>query len=102
MLMTEPSARHFGGAQAGDLFAQGKTMPKLEMPLPNLELAVSQALSTTPGKIHPHDQVFSGLFGHGRVVELLKNAEGYAYGHRIQFENGMEAELLITDVVTRH
>jgi hypothetical protein len=77
-------------------------MPKLEMPLSNLELAGSQALAADADKVHPHDQIFSGLFGPGRVVELLKNADGYAYGHRIRFENGMEAELLITDVVTRH
>jgi hypothetical protein len=48
------------------------------------------------------DRFHSGMFGQGEVVQLLTDAEGCAYGHRIRFENGMEAELLITDVPTRH
>lgn len=55
-----------------------------------------------PDAVHPEDRVYSGLFGTGRVVELLKNDEGYAYGHRIVFDNGMEAQLLITELPIRH
>ncbi|MDB5977730.1 MAG: hypothetical protein JWR07_4490 [Nevskia sp.] len=79
-------------------------MSKLEMPSSRLEAAGLPGLSAVgqENEPHPQDRVVSGLFGNGRVVALLKNAEGYAYGHRIQFENGMEAELLITGVATRH
>lgn len=82
----------------------GVNMTKLEMPPSHLEISASPGLSTVgqESETHPQDLVVSGLFGNGRVVALLKNAEGYAYGHRIQFENGMEAELLITGVATRH
>jgi hypothetical protein len=54
------------------------------------------------GAVHPEDRVYSGMFGDGRVVELLKNEHGYAYGQRIVFDNGMEAQLLITGLPTRH
>ena len=78
-------------------------MSKLEIPS-HFEAAGLPGLSVVgqENEPHPQDRVVSGLFGNGRVVALLKNAEGYAYGHRIQFENGMEAELLITGVATRH
>lgn len=95
-----PSFRRGAGAAIG--FGGGGHMSKLELPLLEAEMGALQVLPGAEEKTHPQDRVFSGLFGHGRVVELLKNAEGYAYGHRIQFENGMQAELLITDVATRH
>lgn len=66
------------------------------------EAAAPQPALQTVKETHPQDRVYSGMFGTGEVVELLKNAEGYAYGHRIRFENGMEAQLLITELPTRH
>jgi hypothetical protein len=79
-------------------------MPKLNRLEDMLEGVPQLALRTVESTLetHPQDRVHSGMFGQGEVVELLKNAEGYAYGHRIRFENGMEAELLITGVPTRH
>lgn len=62
----------------------------------------SAETAATADTVHPHDRVYSGMFGHGQVVELLKNTDGYAYGQRIRFENGMEAQLLITDLPVRH
>lgn len=51
---------------------------------------------------HPQDRVYSGVFGNGRVVALLKNSDGYAFGQRIVFENGVEANLLIAELAPRH
>jgi len=73
-------------------------LPAAHAPAP---AAGAETAAGTPA-VHPEDRVYSGMLGHGQVVELLKNAEGYAYGHRVLFENGMEAELLITGLPIRH
>ena len=77
-------------------------MTKLNAPDTSLQLSTADPPPLRTAGVHPHDVIYSGLFGNGQVVELLKNADGYAYGHRIRFENGMEAELLITNLPTRH
>jgi hypothetical protein len=60
--------------------------------------ASAEAVAAT----HPQDRVYSGIFGNGRVVALLKNEDGFAFGQRIVFENGVEANLLITELAPRH
>lgn len=78
-------------------------MSKLHQPDADAPAPISPAETASQAdSVHPHDRVYSGMFGHGRVIELLKNTEGYAYGQRIRFENGMEAQLLITDLPVRH
>lgn len=64
--------------------------------------ALPLGTSLTGEVLHPKDRVYSGVFGHGRVTALLKTADGYAFGHRILFDNGVLTELLIVDVAPRH
>ncbi len=52
--------------------------------------------------LEQQDRVYSGLFGYGWVVGLLQMPDGTAYGQRIQFENGTEAELRILGLSIRH
>lgn len=83
--------------------APGDLMSKPQLPAASAPASAAAAESAAGApEVHPEDRVYSGMFGHGQVVELLKNAEGYAYGHRVLFENGMEAELLITGLPVRH
>jgi hypothetical protein len=62
----------------------------------------TSSLSVINETVHPQDRVYSGVFGHGRVTELLKTADGHAFGHRILFDNGVLTELLIVEVAPRH
>ncbi len=78
-------------------------MSKLHQPDASTPASTSSLeTAITANSVHPQDRIYSGMFGNGRVIELLKTTEGFAYGHRIVFENGMEAQLLITELPTRH
>lgn len=66
------------------------------------EIVKTSSLSVINETVHPQDRVYSGVFGHGRVTELLKTADGHAFGHRILFDNGVLTELLIVEVAPRH